>query len=733
MLTPLRFAPVSVVPNEPFLTPVVFVVTGIGLLVMAALAIVRSRRPREAAVAAPSTRRSRINVLHYGVEAGLVLAAAAIAAVFGTLSWTGVLVLSGAVLAALVLVRALLAPWLALLILVLVEVTNAGTLLPGFAGLNAYLCALALAAGALIIGAARRELRPVWTPLYLLAAVYLVTQLVTLLAAIDTGTGTADVVETAKDLIFLVVVTALFTTTRRQNGIAQALVLAMTVLAGLTIVNELLIDDVAAFGGFAQIPLAFDTAAATARHSGPQADPNFWARTLVLFLPLALSLWAAARAERRRQVAWLWLLAAAVLTGGVYLTQSRGGFASLVLVVLVWLVLAGRGYRRLLLLSPVALGLLLLLPGFGPRLATLGGLSAARSAIGEYSLVERVALQEVGLSIVAANPALGVGPGNFGRAFLDFRAESPVLPRVQDAPYFAHNLYLELTAEGGMVGLTGWLVLYGGAMLLAARALLLSPTVLSRWLSVGVLAGLLGWASASTFLHLAHFRVLAVVLALAAALDLQARPTAAVALSAAARAAVLTRVALRRGAWVGAAAAWCLVLVVGATTLGLTEPAFEARHSAVLLPTDDVASSWDAYTVDVLSRRPLMPTFANIVASPRFQQEAAERLDLADDELADLDVGVSGSPQSTAVVVTATSSDPALAEAMARGVLEGAREYVNSLDRLYGLDESSSSQLGPRQVQRVRWGTLFALLGGATAAAAIAFFVAARPRAGTLA
>lgn len=627
-------------------------------------------------------------------------------------------------------------PEFALLSLVLVEVTNAGTVLPSVGPLNAYILALGLATGALLLGLLRGQLRPEWSPLYLLAAVYFVTQLVSLPVSVDTGVGTADVLETMKDLVFLVVVTALVTMSRHQDHVARAAVLAVTLLAGLTIVNELLLDDPSAFAGFAKIPLPVQAGIPIARHSGPQADANFWARSLVLFIPLALSLWGAARDRARPRAhptaGWGWLLAAGTLFGGVYLTQSRGALLSVVLMTVLWLLLAGRRYRRLLLLAPVALVVLLLVPGVGSRLMTLQGLGDARSAVGDYSLIERVALQQVGLSIVAAHPALGVGPGNFNTVFGEFSATSNVQPRAVDGSYAPHNLYLELLSEGGVVGLVGWLVLYGGALLLSVRAVVLTRpdgsegTARLRWLALATTAGLIGWAIASVFLHLSHFRVLMVPLALVAVLDQQARGLARAEAPRAERALVLQAAPRRRRAGVAALATGCVVALVGALVIDLRPAAWSSEHSALVLPGEDASAGYEAYALDLLSRRPIILTFAAVMGSSRFQDEAADRLGLVREGGDDVSVGVQASTQSTAVTVTATSSDRQLAESMSRGVLESGRSYLNSRGRLYVLSAPASAQPAATPVRPIRWSAVAALFALATAVASIVFRVTSR-------
>src|SRR3712207_8487426 len=53
-----------------------------------------------------------------------------------------------------------------------------------------------------------------------------------------------------------------------------------------------------------------------------------------------------------------------------------------------------------------------------------------------------------------------------------FRSRAQVIVRRQVAP---HNLYLQLGAEAGLLGLTGWLVFFLGVVVVAARTVLATP------------------------------------------------------------------------------------------------------------------------------------------------------------------------------------------------------------------------------------------------------------------
>ena len=126
--------------------------------------------------------------------------------------------------------------------------------------------------------------------------------------------------------------------TGRYASTFRLMVLVVAGLALLTVIQQYFLHNSTTFFGFSRIPLAADIGAATPRHSGPEADVNFWGRTIVLFVPLALSL-AVMRSERRRW--WVWALAAGTLAAGEYLTQ----FSAAASWRLRWRSLFGSGFE----------------------------------------------------------------------------------------------------------------------------------------------------------------------------------------------------------------------------------------------------------------------------------------------------------------------------------------------------------------------------------------------------
>ena len=416
---------------------------------------------------------------------------------------------------------ALLRPSVALLLLVAVTVTNTSAVIGERAGVGLYLLALVLALASLLLGVVRGDLRPAWSPVFLLAGVFVGTRALSLLWASDPGAGLPVVASAGKDCLFLVVVTMLVCGSANQARVTRLVVACVAVLAAVTLVNEFVLQNATDLGGFSNVPLTGELGAATSRHSGPEDDANFWARSLVLLLPLALSL-AAAESTRRRR--W-WVLGAGTIVGGVYLTQSRGGFIACAAAVLAWLALAGPRYRRLLVAVPVVgVVVLLAVPGISSRLLTLRDLGASGGESGDPSLAGRLASQRTAVDMFLDQPVTGVGAGNFEILQPEYRRRAGLAAK----PVAPHNTYLELASEGGVIGLLGWLAFYGGAAFVAVRSLVMVRG-LDRFaahrqvalLLVGVLASLVGWGLASAFLPFGGFRSLLTVVALAAAVDIQ--------------------------------------------------------------------------------------------------------------------------------------------------------------------------------------------------------------------
>lgn len=169
-------------------------------------------------------------------------------------------------------------------------------------------------------------------------------------------------------------------------------------------------------------------------------NPNDLATSLDLLIPFAVAL-----ALLRRGMARLFYLACAAVLGlGVILTFSRGGFLGLVAMAAVLIWKMGRKNRAFTVAAFVIItGIFLVaMPvGYSSRITTIFDSSADSTGSSE----ERKELLERAAGIAANHLVVGVGIGNFPIYSLHERR--------------AHNSYLEIAAELGVVGLIAYLIM----------------------------------------------------------------------------------------------------------------------------------------------------------------------------------------------------------------------------------------------------------------------------------
>lgn len=589
-----------------------------------------------------------------------------------TVGSSAALIALGTVVGGIVVIAAALRPAVALSLLLVSEFSNAGVVAP-----VPEFYSLSLGLGLLSAGLALRrpEMRARLRRPPLLPVVLLCCYLLSLLPAVwftATPSATSEVmVFLVKDSVLLVVVLLLAQLVDRPWWFAGAIVLTLAAISGLTLINQLLLGaQPSTFGGFATVSKALGEDITTLRHAGPLPDSNFWGRNLVLGLPLAYALVHRAVLAGRRLPQAGWALATAMLLGGIYLTQSRGTFLTAGVLTVVWVVASGPRVRRRALMFTPLLALVLLLPGVGNRLLDLTtAFEGGPSYTIDPSLIERTAAQEIAWLIIADRPLFGTGPGSFPEVVYEYATRTDgALIGSTSAP---HNIYLELGAESGLVGLTGWLVMVIGMVALTTVALIRlagappdgrggAPT---RALAAGVLAALLGWSLASLFLHLEFFRPVLALFALAGVLHHSTRempeqlgPAAGQASSAAAR-------GLRDGSIIAVVAVLAAGAVATQGLLTLGEPRYRVDARFTLLPAPN---TYPTYALDVRRRVPVLPAYAGMIQS---SQTATG-------------VQVDAEPPSGLITMTAHGVDRVQTEMRLSQAIDGADQAV----RRYGGD-----------------------------------------------
>ncbi len=211
------------------------------------------------------------------------------------------------------------------------------------------------------------------------------------------------------------------------------------------------------------------------RASAGFSQPNQLGGFLVLLVPLAI---AGALISPRWRIPFA--IAAAAAAGGVYASFSRGALVGLAVVPFFFL----RGWRLWILGPLVVLVIVLAAPGLvRERFATL------TSSGGEIST--RVDIWRTAFDIWENHPVLGVGLGGFPLAYEQALVpDKEFLPStIFQPPPHAHNIFLQLMAEQGILGLLAFVAILVAAVRGTIRLRHSSDRV-ARLLGSGLLAAL---------------------------------------------------------------------------------------------------------------------------------------------------------------------------------------------------------------------------------------------------
>lgn len=211
-------------------------------------------------------------------------------------------------------------------------------------------------------------------------------------------------------------------------------------------------------GGYASFALALSAFVSSGgfREVG-SVDANYFATFLALGIPFAwrLSVEAPSWILRLINVAYLPMAFAASI-----LAASRGGLLAAV-VALVVLVASVPIHRPLLRLGQLALLALLgaglytgLLFGFPELQANTERLAEIPQEIQGGTLTNRRLIWTAGYRVFEDRPFVGVGAGNFANAIAD----------VYGVPAAAHNTFLSVMVDGGVIGLALFVLVLGTAV-----------------------------------------------------------------------------------------------------------------------------------------------------------------------------------------------------------------------------------------------------------------------------
>lgn len=238
--------------------------------------------------------------------------------------------------------------------------------------------------------------------------------------------------------------------TERRKRAALRMLLYSTILVGIFAIVQVV------SGSYTRLYILMYELLTTEWQRRPPSSlpgPNALAGYLNLVLPFAIACYLLTR-ER----GWKWLSGVTVAIGisSLVLTQSRGGYIAFAVTAIFAIWHFGATYKRrislLLAAALLAAASYAALLQWNPRhFADVGD---------DLSALSRVILWYTAWNLFLSSPVHGIGFGTF--SFVS----DQYLPAIDDMPegLGVHNIYLELLAESGVLGLASFLAVAAGGI-----------------------------------------------------------------------------------------------------------------------------------------------------------------------------------------------------------------------------------------------------------------------------
>lgn len=273
----------------------------------------------------------------------------------------------------------------------------------------------------------------------------------------------------------------------------------------------------AAAVGIVSPPPDPDAAGDVARATGTVGDANELAASLVVGLVIAGSF--VVNRGYEGLVRLIAAGAAGICLIGILLTVSRGGILALGAALIAAIVFSGRWRLRAVgfavATSTTALFYFTFLASSAVRDRLLSNAQSVSGGTG------RIDLWTVAERMVRAHPLEGVGAGNFQASSIHYLLQPGLIQRddfiISASPKVAHNTYLQILAETGVVGETLFLAILAFALatiVFAARSFARQGDERMELLARGLLVALVGYLTAIIFLSLMYSKLLWLLLAL---------------------------------------------------------------------------------------------------------------------------------------------------------------------------------------------------------------------------
>lgn len=294
--------------------------------------------------------------------------------------------------------------------------------------------------------------------------------------------------------------------TRTVRAVLGAMVAGATVAA---------VYGIIATPNASEFAYASNAGSGLGRLAGTVGDPNELASLLVVGLVLSGALAATCRGGQRA----IWIGAAVLCGGAMFLTGSRGGLVALTAVLIAAIIVTPR--RRALVIT-VAVMIAASATIYYTAIASEGARERITLSDGGTG---RTDIWRVGWRMFEDKPIQGVGANNFQVASIHYLLAEPgaILNDnyVVDQPAVAHNTYLHVLAELGLIGFGLFILVLGILIGYLIRAIAAFKRLKNRTMEIlatALVLSLVALLAADFFLSEQYSKQLWILLSLAPAL-----------------------------------------------------------------------------------------------------------------------------------------------------------------------------------------------------------------------
>lgn len=256
-----------------------------------------------------------------------------------------------------------------------------------------------------------------------------------------------------------------------------------------------------------------------ARSAGPIGEKNRYAQNMLMLLPIGICL---ALSERKHWLKYLAWIATGLTVVGWAVTFSRGSVIGLAGAIVIAVFLGYLKPRVLGVMGITAVLFVAIMPAYRERITSLMAATQLISSTQgseevDGSLRSRATIMMAAANVIAENPILGVGQGMFPSYAREYGKKSGY--SVLQGNWEAHNLYLGIGADSGLLGLSCFLAAIGVVIvrlhrirrqyLVSNPAIALTATALVFTLLIYLMSGM--------FLHFSYIRYFWLMFAIASA------------------------------------------------------------------------------------------------------------------------------------------------------------------------------------------------------------------------